>query len=283
MSASEGTFRYTPKNAPISVQKVFRERHYVHRYVHMHGHTELLLITSPGRVLISNNGNHCEVNTPALVLHQAGSYHSTDTLEIGSEGYSSYCVFFYEQSVKLIPRSLLNGDPLFDDQCLILELTEQQNAVLSRYAELLRGETENGEKALLLLLLLLAETKEAMQKNSVIRLNNPNDYIFDVTQYLVEHFEDSLTAAQIAAHFHVSVSKLTADFQKITNQTPKQFSVNLRVSRAAELLRSQPKMQIAEIAYQCGFSSESYFIQSFQKKTGTTPNAYRKANSHKSF
>lgn len=278
MPTTNGTFRYTPKTAPISVQKVFRERHYVHRFVHMHDHTEWLLITSPGKVLISNNGNRREVNTPAVIIHQAGSYHSTDTIEIGNEGYSSYCVFFYEQSVKQLPHALLQSDLLFDDQCLILELTEQQSATLAHYAELLQCEKGSGEKKLFLLLLILAETKDVLQTNLAIRLNNPNDYIFEVTQYLVEHFEESLTSAQIAARFHVSVSKLTADFQKITNQTPKEFSLNLRLSRAAELLCSQPRTQIAEIAYQCGFSSESYFIQSFQKRMGSTPNAYRKAN-----
>ncbi len=280
MSISTASFRYTPKTEPISVQKVICEQHYVHRYVHMHDHTECLLITSQGKVLIFNNGNRREVKTPAVIIHQAGSYHSTDSLEVGKEGYSSYCVFFNEQYVKQIPESLLHSDLLLDDQCLVLELTDEQNASLSHYAELLSNEKGNTEKALFLLLLILAETKDSLQKSVAIRLNNPNDYIFDVAQYLVEHFDKALTTSQIAAHFHVSVSKLNTDFQRVTNQTPKEFTFQLRMSRATELLRSHPKMQIAEIAYQCGFSSESYFIQCFQKKMGTTPNAYRKNSSN---
>ena len=276
MESSMSTFRYTPKKEMISVQKVFCEQHYVHRHVHMHDHTEVLLITSPGKVQIFNNGNRREVTTPALIVHQAGSYHSTDTLEIGNEGYSSYCIFFYEQFVRQIPESLLQGALLLDDQCLILELTETQNRVLAHYAELLTREKGNREKSLFLLLLILAEAKEILQATSPICLNNPNGYIFDVTQYLVEHFDEPMTTALIASHFHVSVSKLTADFRMITNRTPKEFLSNLRWNRALELLRAQPKAQIAEIAYQCGFSGESYFIQCFQKKMGTTPNAYRK-------
>jgi len=277
LESSMSTFRYTPKKEMISVQKVFCEQHYVHRHVHMHDHTEVLLITSPGKVQIFNNGNRREVTTPALIVHQAGSYHSTDTLEIGNEGYSSYCIFFYEQFVKQISQSLLRGALLFDDQCLILELTEDQNTALSHHAELLTREKGNSEKSLLLLLLILAEAKEILQDKSAICLNNPNDYIFDVAQYLVEHFDEPATTAQIAMRFHVSVSKLTADFRMITNQTPKDFISNLRWNRALELLRAQPKTQIAEIAYRCGFSGESYFIQCFQKRMGTTPNAYRKA------
>ena len=277
MEPTNTSFRYTPKTEPISVQKVFRERHYVHRHVHMHGHNELLLITSRGRVLVFNNGNRCEVNTPAVILHQAGSYHSTDTLEVGEEGYSSYCVFFHEQALKPLRESLLHGDTLFDDPCLILELTDEQNAKLSYDAERLNTEQRNREKAMLLLLLLLAEVKDALAGQPAVRLRNQNDYIFDVAQYLVEHFDESPTASRLAARFHVSVSKLTADFQRVTDQTPKEFTSNLRWSRALELLRTQPKLQIAEIAYRCGFSGESYFIQCFQKRMGSTPNAYRRA------
>ena len=281
VSVETKAFRYTPKPESISVQKVECEQHYVHRHVHMHGHTEWLLITSRGRVLVFNNGNRREVTTPAVILHQAGSYHSTDSIVIGKEGYSSYCVFFNEQTVKQLPKSLLQSDLLFESQCLILELTDGQSAFLAHYAELLSYEKSGSEKGVLLLLLLLAETKEYLQKNIAIRLDTPNDYIFDVAQYLVEHFDKALRTRQIAEHFHVSVSKLTADFQKVTNQTPREFTFRLRMSRATELLCSHPKMQIAEIAYCCGFSGESYFIQCFQKKTGKTPNAYRRAHRNK--
>ena len=277
MYANQDYFRYVPKSAAISVQKMACQHPYTQKYVHMHGHAELLLITSHAKVTIFNNGNKQEVRSPALILHQAGSYHGTEAPEIGTEGYLSYCVFFSEHSLKKVPASVLQTDALFSDQCVIAELEEEQCKRLAEYAERLRGES-TGEKSLLLLLLLLAEAKEAQAKGSAIRLNNPNNYIFDVTQYLVKHPDEPLTTAQLAARFHVSVSKLNADFQQITNQTPKAFSTDLRIARAAELLCAQPKTPLAQIAYQCGFSSESYLIQCFQKKLGVTPTAYRKAH-----
>ncbi|CAB1253154.1 Bacterial regulatory helix-turn-helix s, AraC family protein [Clostridiaceae bacterium BL-3] len=33
---------------------------------------------------------------------------------------------------------------------------------------------------------------------------------------------------------------------------------------------------IADVAYQCGFGSTSYFIEKFKNKTGVTPFGYRK-------
>lgn len=276
MYANQDYFRYVPKSAAISVQKMVSKPPYVHQYVHMHGHSELALITTHAQVTITNNGNQKEIQAPALILHQAGSYHIMDTQEIGNNDDLGYCIFFSEQALKQVPASVLQADSLLTDQCLILTLNDEQCQKLTTYAELLYTESSN-EKQLLLLLLLLAQAKESQSQNNMLRLNTPNNYVFDVTRYLITHLDEPLTAAQLAAHFHVSISKLNTDFQEIIKQTPKAFCIDLRISRAAELLRTQPKMPLAQIAYQCGFSSESYLIQCFQKKMQTTPNAYRRA------
>ena len=276
MYINQDYFRYVPKSAAISVQKMVSKPPYVHQYVHMHGHSELALITTHATVTITNNGNQKEIQAPALILHQAGSYHILDTQEIGNNDDLGYCIFFSEQSLSQVPASVLQADDLLADQCLIVELNDEQCKKLTTYTELLYTE-RNTEKRLLLLLLLLAQSKEAKTQSHFIRLNNPNNYVFDVTRYLITHLDEPLTTAQLAAHFHVSVSKLNTDFQQIIKQTPKAFCTDLRISRAVELLRSQPKMPLAQIAYQCGFSSESYLIQCFQKKMQTTPNAYRRA------
>ena len=157
-------------------------------------------------------------------------------------------------------------------------LTPEQCGAVERYAELLEegGETPDPERGLFLLMLILGEVHRLLPLTAPIRLNTPNDYIFDVVQYLVQHFNESLTTGEIAAKFHVSVSKINADFHRITNQTLKEFYNHLRSARAEDLLLSDADALISDIAYRCGFSSESYFIQSFQKSAGMTPNAYRK-------
>ncbi|MBQ8431780.1 MAG: helix-turn-helix transcriptional regulator [Clostridia bacterium] len=269
-------FRYSPKKAPISAQYITVRENYVARDAHMHHLNELLLIPCHAKAFLFSNGNRLQIQTPALILHRAGSYHYIDTEDVGPEGYSCYCIHFAEQHVKQIPEALLHSDLLFSDDCLVLELTEEQSAELFRYAELLSLEETCTEKNLFLLLILLNEAHRLLKTAKVTRQNTSNSYIFDVVQYLVAHYNESLTTQQIASAFHVSVSKINNDFQHITGQTLNRFCNNLRLTRAGEFLITHPHLSIAEIAARCGFSSESYFIQSFQKSNGLTPNAYRK-------
>ena len=276
-------FQYSPQESPISVKKIIREQNYTHKHTHMHRLNELLLISSTGQGTLFSNGNLIEIRTPALILHRAGSYHYIDSFVTEGNEYSCHCVYYDEQFVKQIPENLLHSNDLLNDDCLVIELTAPEHEAMVSYVELLSADGSKPEatKGLFLLLLVLNEAHTLLGHATVHRLNTPNDYIFDVVQYLIRHFNDPLTTTQIAQRFHVSVSKINTDFYKITNQTLKGFCNHLKLVRAADLLVAEEDLPIAEIAYRCGFSSESYFIQSFQKNMGTTPNAYRKQKRRK--
>ena len=42
-------------------------------------------------------------------------------------------------------------------------------------------------------------------------------------------------------------------------------------------LINEPEVSITDIAYDCGFNDLSYFIKTFRKYKGTTPNKYVKS------
>lgn len=275
MSESSAIYRYTPKKDPISIQHTHRKSGYSKKYVHMHNHTEMLFISSHSEVLVFNNGNRQELQTPALIFHKAGSYHYTDTRRNGSDGYTSDCIFFDMKYLEQVPEGFLHSRELFRDDCMILPMTDEQVAAFSEWLTLLQKQTGYHKKMLFLLLIILDEVMRVQKSTAVFRLNNPDNYIFDVTQYLTQHFSEPITTGQLAQQFHVSVSKINADFNRITNRTIKDFCVALRLEQACRLLRETDE-SIAQIAYSCGFSSESYLIQTFRRNIGTTPNAYRK-------
>jgi len=56
--------------------------------------------------------------------------------------------------------------------------------------------------------------------------------------------------------------------------TPHQHLLALRVT-AAERMLLNPEMDLAEIAYAAGFSSQSHMTTAFGKLRGQTPGAYR--------
>ncbi len=53
-----------------------------------------------------------------------------------------------------------------------------------------------------------------------------------------------------------------------------EYILDQRIQKARYLIR-QGGLSFAEIAYQTGFSSPSYFSTSFKKITGETPKAYK--------
>jgi AraC family transcriptional regulator len=59
-------------------------------------------------------------------------------------------------------------------------------------------------------------------------------------------------------------------FKSITNETVKDMVNRLRLERAAELLRTIPKLSVTAAAIECGFSSVSVFSRAFRKQFGVT-------------
>jgi len=268
-------YRYIQKKNNISILHIASQADYKRKYVHMHNRTEMLFITCEAEAYVFNNGNVQTVQTPALVIHKAGTYHSTDTKNTGKDGYSSYCIFFDLQYVSQIPEAFLHSQTLLVDDCLIIPLTWEQTNRYQVYLDLIKAEDGYHKKMLFLLLVILDETQRILKTITPVRMNNPNNYIFDVIQYLISHFDEPITTARLAQHFHVSISKINSDFYKITKRTIKDFCTNLRLNHAVHML-TETEEPISEIAYNCGFSSESYLIQYFRKHMGTTPNTYRK-------
>jgi AraC family transcriptional regulator len=65
-------------------------------------------------------------------------------------------------------------------------------------------------------------------------------------------------------------------FQAATGQTPHDYILQLRLTRARDLLRERRNSMI-DIAALCGFSSQSHMATVFRQMLGITPSQYRRA------
>ncbi len=94
--------------------------------------------------------------------------------------------------------------------------------------------------------------------------------------YLKENFADpQLSRQKLAAYSKLSEKQLTLLFKKFTG---KGFSENLsemRISKACELMLSGME-SATEIAYEVGFSDQSYFCKIFKKYSKLTTSDFRK-------
>jgi len=95
-----------------------------------------------------------------------------------------------------------------------------------------------------------------------------------VLEYMEGNLGHSLTVAEIAAVAGLAPNYFLRAFRQEMGTTPHQHLLALRVT-AAERMLVNPELDLAEIAYTVGFSSQSHMTTAFGKLRGQTPGAYR--------
>jgi AraC-like DNA-binding protein len=153
----------------------------------------------------------------------------------------------------------------------------------------LEGESIFPRSALLLLpaLFLLASTglfyrykkrklRRVGEQDSSIPPEEPEEkaFIRKAKEFTLEHFsDDTLDREAVAAHVGLNPAYFGKVFNKETSVHYSEYLTELRIEKAKELLLLTSK-NVTEIAYETGFSSQSYFSTVFKRKTGLTPKQY---------
>lgn len=95
--------------------------------------------------------------------------------------------------------------------------------------------------------------------------------------YIYSHIHNRITVSELAEHLNLSESYLSKLFHKEMGLPISQYILNLKIEKAKNLLQYS-EYTIIDIANYLSFSSQSHFIQVFQKFTGLTPHKYRTQN-----
>ncbi len=95
----------------------------------------------------------------------------------------------------------------------------------------------------------------------------------------VQHGE-APRVGELARDFGTTPRTLLARFSKETGKSLRDYILDERLKRAAHLLLSSP-MNIAEIAYACGFNKQGALSENFLRRYGLTPRDYRARNAPK--
>ena len=93
---------------------------------------------------------------------------------------------------------------------------------------------------------------------------------------LTEDLERHYTIAELSERFSIPATALKECFKSIYGQPVNTYMRNLRMDRAALLLRQEPQTSVAEIAGRVGYDSASKFAAVFKDAKGKTPLEYRR-------
>jgi len=105
---------------------------------------------------------------------------------------------------------------------------------------------------------------------------NNSRVIEQTLQYIGENLANPLSLDCLSKRANFSPIYFHKLFKASTGKTLREYVEEERIKKSVELLISTD-MTLTEIAYECGFSSQSYFSYAFKKSKKMTPREYGKA------
>lgn len=134
---------------------------------------------------------------------------------------------------------------------------------------------ENDEIILqsLLLELIYTISKDFKNKKGVLSENHLT--IEKSINYINEHLNENLSLEKISKEMSFSPIYFHNTFKTTVGKTLRDYVEEQRIKKATNLLLTT-KNSLTQIAYECGFSSQSYFSYVFKRRMKKTPREYAK-------
>jgi DNA-binding response OmpR family regulator/nitrogen-specific signal transduction histidine kinase len=127
--------------------------------------------------------------------------------------------------------------------------------------------------------------KEYFSKNSLLPKDKKElslskrdvDFLDKITAIIEKNLaHSSFGVEELSKEAGLSSSHFYRKLKQLTGQVPNAYLRNFRLQRAAELFKSNKGYNVAEVMYQIGIESNSYFSTSFKKLHGVSPSDYTK-------
>lgn len=95
----------------------------------------------------------------------------------------------------------------------------------------------------------------------------------DVIRYLGQNYARDITLQELANTQDISVSYLGKIFRAVTNTTPIDYLIQIRINQAKQMLRED--FSIAETAALTGFYDTYHFSKTFKMREGISPSEFK--------
>ena len=100
-----------------------------------------------------------------------------------------------------------------------------------------------------------------------------HDAINGAITYIKANLTGDLSLNAVAEYVNLSPIHFHNCFKSATGETLHEYVQKQRIKKASNLLITTDNT-LTTIAYECGFSSQSYFSYAFKRETGLTPREY---------
>lgn len=241
---------------------------------HIHNDYEIYILISGRRTVLIDEKTYVTSPGDAVFFPPNVAHRSTGTV-----CYEGICIHFSESYLKkyYTKEALHILLECFSES--VISLNSEQLLKMHDYAI-------NFDKDNLHNFLVLGNILQTFCTN--IEKNYPPDYInpADKTNsltckekimcYINENYTTISSVSDIASQFGVTEGYVYKTVKSATQNTPKEYINNLRMSAATRYLSVDSSCTIKKISEYCGYSSYEYFCRVFKSKYGVSPTEYRK-------
>lgn len=125
--------------------------------------------------------------------------------------------------------------------------------------------------------LIINLIRRSNAKMEVAQASQSNQLCVLIEKYIDEHFKEDITLDTLAQVTYLSKYHIAHAFKEYKGVPPITYVLQKRIEESKMLL-TNTNLQISEIGSIVGFSSLSYFTQSFKRYTNMSPVQYRKTH-----
>ncbi len=255
----------------IEIEKSIKSTEWSMIDLHSHPHYEIYFLQKGSRTFFLSN-TLCKITAPSLLIIPPHSLHKTE-----GEGFERYNIYFTDSYLDEFQRQTLQKKSL-----TVINLSHGESLTLiDAFDKLLavdkrKKHSEHVIKALFsYIIYLISELTLNAQSHEYPEQEYVPPLVLKAVDYLNSNYDKKTTLNQIANHFFISKGALIYNFNKFLGCSPIDYLLNIRISKAKEMLLNTDK-SVNEIAELCGFSSANYFGLIFKKKENLSPLMYKK-------
>lgn len=176
--------------------------------------------------------------------------------------------------------SLLNHETQTDLPFSFFNLRDEQKDILA-YLNAMVTEATNQAMSYelvchnLLEILLIKILRHQSIEIDVSPVNKTTKDVSLIKHYLRTHYREAICLDDLAQLTHLSRFYVAHSFKREMGITPMEYLADIRIEESKALLATT-NYSMLQISAIVGFSNQAYFSKQFKKKTGLTPNDYRK-------
>lgn len=276
---------YFAENNGVSMERMKRIGKFDMNVKHFHNEYEIFYLLEGERQFFFDNRSY-ELKPGSLVLVNENAIHMTRANSDNDSGHDRIILYISKEKMKafdaLFPT--INLVKFFREQYGVFHLnTEQQTHFLTLY-ESLKQEFDNKDPntSTMLSIKIIMYFIEFIRKNRSHKLTDvPSNAspkyqtVYAVSDYISQHYTESLSLESLANDFFVSKYHLCRSFKAITGYGINEYIHIHRIQKAKQLLE-ETNLTISEISQKLGYESLTHFEKTFKTYMTLSPLKYRK-------